>query len=143
MSPQCNSNSVTAIQYCYRAYSPNVNSNDRQDVFDILWTSEDDFVIINKFTVLNGIPCRFRRNNSLDCCDTYKVPSEQQFQIPSTYSVYTTNSDRRLLLISGSANLSDWGQVSMINVLLLRFVTREWWWCNGGINLHLVISFLD
>ena len=85
VSPQCNSNDVTAIQYCYRADSPNANSNDRQDVFDIFWTSEDDFVIINKITVqsaLKGIPCRSRQNNSLDCCDTYKVPSEQQFQIP-------------------------------------------------------------
>ena len=125
--PNC-SNNVTAIQYCYRADSPNVNNNDRRDVFQFLLMSEDGF---NKlFTVQSRIPCRSRQNNSLDCCDTYKVPPEQQFQIPPTFSVYTTNPDRRLLMISVSegslsANLPDWGQVNMTKILLLRFETRE------------------
>ena len=112
--PNC-SNNVTAIQYCYRADSPNVNSNDREDVFAISWM----YVFDNILTVqsaLKGIPCRSRQNKPFDCCDTYKVPSEQQFQIPSTYSVYMTNPDRKLLMISVS---------NMTNILLLRFVTRE------------------
>ena len=128
VSPQCNSNNVTAIQYCYRADSPNAHNNDRQGVFQFLLMSEDGFNEL--FTVqsaLKGIPCRSRQNKPFDCCDTYKV---QQFQIPPTFSVYTTNPGRKLLMISvseGSANLPDWGQVNMTNILLLRFVTCE---CN-------------
>ena len=74
--------------------------------------SEDGF---NTFTVqsaLKGIPCRSRQNKPFDSCDTYKVPTEEQFQIPSNFSVYTINPDRKLLMISvseGSANLPDWG----------------------------------
>ena len=128
VSPQCNSNNVTAIQYCYRADSPNAYNNDRQDVFQFFLMSEDVFSIFTVQSALKGIPCRSRQNNSLDCCDTYEVPPEEQFQIPLNFSVYTTNPDRKLLMISvseGSANLPDWGQVNMTNVLLLRFVTRE------------------
>ena len=80
--PNC-SNNVTAIQYCYRADSPNAHNNDRQGVFQFLLMSEDGF---NKlFTVqsaLKGIPCRSWQNNSLDCCDTSSrtaVPDSSNF----------------------------------------------------------------
>ena len=129
VSPQCNSNNVTAIQYCYRADSPNANSNDRKDVFQFLLMSEDGFNIFTVQSALKGIPCRSRQNKPFDCCDTYKVPLEEQFQIPSNFSVYTTNPDRKLLMISvseGSANLPDWGQLNMPSILLLRFMTCEY-----------------
>ena len=128
VSPQCSSNNVTAIQYCYRADSPNTYNSDRQDVFHYLLMSEDGFNIFVVQSALKGIPCRSQQNKPFDCCDTYKVPLEEQFQIPSNFSVYTTNPDRKMLMISvseGSTNLPDWGQVNMTNVLLLRFVTRE------------------
>ena len=128
VSPQCNSNNVTAIQYCYRADSPNAYTSDRQDVFQIFLMSEDGFKLFTVQSALKGIPCRSQQNKHFDCCDTYKVPPEEQFQIPLNFSVYTTNPDRKLLMISvseGSTNLPDWGQVNMTNVLLLRFVTRE------------------
>ena len=147
--PQCNcSSNVTAIEFCYRADSPNANSNDRQDVFEFLSVTRDNFLFtINEtFTAqsrLSASTCSCRPNMHCDCCDIYEVPSDQQFQSPSTFGVRTTNPARKLLAIpssavtldveqfrttasEGSVNLSAGGQISMPNILLLRFVMRKY-----------------
>ena len=154
VSPQCNCNStVTAIQYCYRASSPR---NNRHDVFEFLFVTRNDsvFTINKNFTVqavLQESTCNPIQmqppNKRCDCCDTYRVPLEEQFQIPSAFGIRTTNTDRKLLTIpSSDANLyveqftttenktsgrveflpSNQGQVGTPAILLLRYVTSEY-----------------
>ena len=158
--PNC-SNNVTAIQYCYRADSPNAMSNNPESVFEFLFITRDGFLFTfnEGFTVCSALSrstcsCQGPSSKHCDCCDTYEVPPEHQFLIPSTFGVHTTNMKRRLYafrslvndsgieqfqttISEGSVNLSAGGQVSIPNVLLLRFLTSE---CSC--MAHIMVSAL-
>ena len=145
-SVPCNcSSTVTGIQYCYNSVSPGVSM---ENVFEFLSVTRDDllFTIDERFTLQTAI--RTIRNCTCrdmlcNCCDTYTVPQREQFQVPSTFGVRTTNTDGRLLattslplhsdveqfqttVTEGNALLGAGGQVTnMPDILLLRFMTRK------------------
>ena len=147
-SVPCNcSSTVTGIQYCYNSVSPNGVS--MENVFEFLSVTRDDllFTINERFTLqtatrtIRNCTCL---NGLCNCCDTYTVPQREQFQVPSTFGVRTTNTDGRLLataslplhsdveqfqttVTEGNALFGAGGQVTnMPDILLLRFMTRKY-----------------
>ena len=140
---QCNG-TVTALEFCYRAHSGYLNTSELHNVFEFLSVTRDGhlFNIIYSFTVQSAPQssyCSPRLNGDSDCCDTFVLPREQWFKIPSTFGVYIPSSDRNLLAIPFFAvnlNIEKFQTVvvegratgepiSLPDIPLLRFVTRK------------------
>ena len=140
---QCNG-TVTALEFCYRAHRGYLNTSELHDVFEFLSVTRDGhlFNIIYRFTVQSALQssyCSHWLNGDSDCCDTFVLPQEQWFKIPSTFGVNIPNSDRNLLAIPFLAvdlNIEQFrtvviegratgDQINLPDIPLLRFVTRK------------------
>ena len=108
---------------------------------NFLFTINDSFIVKSS---VGQSTCREQSSTQFYCCDTHELPRGMQYQIPSSFGVRARNDARNLLAIPSNifnldveqfttvvfqsfVDLSTGGQVMMPNVLLLRFVTREFY----------------